>query len=102
MIEKYEKEIPLGIVACTPGRMALVKFEAGVYARVYVRENKVVPNPEPYNLAFHGIDYMKKNNIIVSEEEKKKIMDFVNANKDAIYADCREQAAYEEDEDYEE
>ncbi len=102
MIEKYEKEIPLGIVACTPGRMALVKLEAGVYARVYVRENKVVPNPEPYNLAFHGIDYMKKNNIIVSEEEKKKIMDLVNANKDAIYADCREQAAYEEDEDYEE
>lgn len=47
MIEKYEKEIPLGIVACTPGRMALVKLEAGVYARVYVRENKVVPNPEP-------------------------------------------------------
>lgn len=72
MIEKYEKEIPLGIVACTPGRMALVKLEAGVYARVYVRENKVVPNPEPYNLAFHGIDYMKKNNIIVSKEEKKK------------------------------
>lgn len=72
MIEKYEKEIPLGIVACTPGRMALVKLEAGVYARVYVRENNVVPNPEPYNLAFHGIDYMKKNNIIVSEEEKKK------------------------------
>lgn len=32
MIEKYEKEIPLGIVACTPGRMALVKLEAGVYA----------------------------------------------------------------------
>ena len=60
MIEKYEKEIPLGIVACTPGRMALVKLEAGVYARVYVRENKVVPNPEPYNLAFHGIEYMKK------------------------------------------
>ncbi len=85
MIEKYEKEIPLGIVACTPGRMALVKLEAGVYARVYVRENKVVPNPEPYNLAFHGIDYMKKNNIIVSD-----------------YVDCREQAAYEEDEDYEE
>ena len=26
----------------------------------------------------------------------------VNANKDTIYADCREQAAYEEDEDYEE
>ena len=51
---------------------------------------------------FHGIDYMKKNNIIVSEEEKKKIMDFVNAIKDTIYADCREQAAYEEDEDYEE
>ena len=44
---------------------------------------------------------MKKNNIIVSEEEKK-IMDLVNANKDTIYADCREQAAYEEDEDYEE
>lgn len=51
---------------------------------------------------FHGIDYMRKNNIIVSEEEKKKIMDLVNANKDTIYADCREQAAYEEDEDYEE
>ena len=51
---------------------------------------------------FHGIDYMKKNNIIVSEEEKKKIMDLVHANKDTIYADCREQAAYEEDEDYEE
>ena len=36
------------------------------------------------------------------KEEKKKIMDLVNANKDTIYADCREQAAYEEDEDYEE
>jgi len=24
------------------------------------------------NVLFHGIDYMKKNNIIVSEEEKKK------------------------------
>ena len=47
MIEKYEKEIPIGIVACTPGRMALVKLEAGVYARVYVRENKVVPNQSP-------------------------------------------------------
>lgn len=51
---------------------------------------------------FHGIDYMKKNNIIVSKEEKKKIMDLVNANKDTINVDCREQAAYEEDEDYEE
>lgn len=29
-------------------------------------------------------------------------MDLVNANKDTIYADCREQATYEEDEDYEE
>lgn len=45
---------------------------------------------------------MKKNNIIVSKEEKKKIMDLVNANKDTTYVDCREQAAYEEDEDYEE
>lgn len=70
MIEKYEKEIPLGIVACTPGRMALIKLEAGVYARVYVRENKVVPNPEPYNLAFHGIDYMKKT--ILSFPKKKR------------------------------
>ena len=73
MIEmEYEKMIPVGIVACTPGEMALVKIEAGVYAIVYVEENRVAPHCCPYNLAFHGINYMKKNNIIVSEEEKKK------------------------------
>ena len=44
----------------------------------------------------------KWQSLLINIEEKKKIMDLVNANKDTIYADCREQAAYEEDEDYEE
>ena len=48
------------------------------------------------------LNFQKVCNFLLQFREKKKIMDLVNANKDTIYVDCKEQAAYEEDEDYEE
>ena len=85
-IEEYEKQIPVGIVACTPGDRALVKLERGIYTMVLLDRNEAGPCGLPYNMALHGMTYMKENNIVVSEAEKQKIMSLVNANKETIYS----------------
>lgn len=78
IIDGFEKEIPVGILATSPEGYAIVKFGYQEYAIVDRKRKRVEIRKTPYNIIIHAVHYMEHEHIVVSESEATEIMELVS------------------------
>lgn len=78
---EIEKKIPLGIVGFIPGTVAIVKKGAQNYAIIDLQKKTVRKAKTPYNMVNKAMQAMKRDGIVISQQDKKEILDLANSQE---------------------